>query len=79
MFKRCGSTVTTPPDLKEKTIQPAERGRILILLADRLLQNLDLDMAGFLRKLAGRNALAAKRVQRVEQADGKTARSAQTR
>jgi hypothetical protein len=51
----------------------------LILLADRLFEHLDLDMAGFFGKLAGGNALAAKGVQRVEQPNGKTARSPQSR
>src|SRR5579872_1794354 len=66
-----------PPTLKTEEIQPPERGGILILLSNRLLEHVHLDIAGFLRELPTGHALSSKRVERIQQAHRKSARPAQ--
>ncbi len=50
---------------------------VLVLLADRLLEELDLELAGLARELLGGHELALERVQAVEQGDGEAARRAE--
>ena len=56
----------------------AVRGDVLILLADGLLQEVDLELAGLAGELLGRNELALERVEAVEQRDREAARRAET-
>ena len=52
---------------------PAVRGDVLVLLADRLLEDVDLDLARRLGQLARRQRRAAGERQRLQQADGEGA------
>jgi hypothetical protein len=40
--------------VENELVEPSESGRILVLLADRLLENIDFDVAGLFRDAAGR-------------------------
>jgi hypothetical protein len=62
---------------KAKQVQPSEGGGVLVLLADGLLKDLDLDVARLFGKLCRRDTLAAQRVERVQQTHGEAARPAQ--
>ena len=59
--------------------QAAESRDVLILFADRLLQNLDLDLAGFFGHHGRIDVFALKGVHRAQQPDGESARRSQAR
>ena len=65
--------------LERQRADAAERRDVLVLLADRLLEEIDLELAGLARELLGRDELALERVQAVEQGDREAARRAETR
>ena len=54
-----------PSRRKRKLRRPAVGGDVLVLLADRLAQALDLDLAGLAREALGRHLLAAVGVEGV--------------
>src|SRR5581483_2552828 len=56
--------------------QPAESRDVLVLLADRLAEEVDLDVAGLLGKLARMNDRVAVRVKRAQERGGEAARRA---
>src|SRR5262249_38275603 len=60
-----------------ETRQPAVGRDVLVLFADRLLQPVDLDVAGLLGQLFGMYEVFFVRVQGLEQGSGETARRAQ--
>ena len=62
---------------EREQVEPAERGRVLVLLADRLAEHVDLDVACLLGQLARGHAFATEGVERVEQADREAARTAE--
>ena len=64
--------------IKPKKVQAAKSGGILILLPDGLLENRNLDMSCFFRKLAGGDPFATISMQRVEKTYRKTAGTGQT-
>ena len=57
--------------------QAAVRGDVLVLLADRLAQPIDLDLAGLLGELARMQQPAPVRVERLQQRGGEAARRAE--
>src|SRR5581483_11474359 len=68
-----------PAALETEEVQPAERGGILILLSDRLLEHVHFDIAGFLRELPTGHPLPSKRMERIQQAYRESARPAKPR
>ena len=48
-------------------VEAPERRRVLVLLADRMTQPVDLDGAGLFRQLGGRDILAPQRMQGIKQ------------
>ena len=64
--------------LETEQVQASEGRRILVLLADRLLEYVDFDVGSFFSQLSGRDPFPAKGMQRIEQADRKTAGPAQS-
>ena len=54
-----------------KQIKAAERCSILVLLANGLFEDVDLDVARLLGELAGGNVLATKGMKRIQQTHGK--------
>ena len=56
--------------LEAKKIHAPERGGVLVLLANRLLEDVDLDVTRPLRRVVRGHTFAAECMQRVEQADG---------
>ena len=73
------STSTEPSGLERHRADAAVRGDVLVLLADRLLQEVDLELARLARELLGRDELALERVEAVEQRDREAARRAEAR
>src|SRR5579862_6414667 len=63
--------------LEAEEVHPTERRRVLVLLANRLTQDIDLDMRGFVGELTCRDTLPPQGMERVEQADGEAARPTQ--
>src|SRR5215207_665225 len=63
--------------METEQVQPSERGSVLVLLADRLSQHLDLYAARFLGELPCRHSLATKGVKRVQEPDREAARPAE--
>ena len=59
--------------------QPAVGGDVLVLLADRLAEALDLDLARLARELLGGHLLAAVDVEGVQESDREAARGAEAR
>ena len=57
--------------LEAKQIQSTKSRSILVLLTDGLFQNLNLDMASFLRELACRYPLASERMQGIDRPTAK--------
>ena len=49
--------------MEDELVEPSERGRILVLLADRLLENIDFDVARLFREAAGRKKSLKARIQ----------------
>src|SRR5579871_2167766 len=58
---------------KREAGDAAERRDVLVLLADRLLEEVNLDMTGLLGELAWVNDVAGLRMQRAQQRGGKAA------
>ena len=58
---------------KAEAGDPAESRDVLVLLADRLLEDVDLDLARLLGQLAGVDQVLLLRVQRLEQSRGEAA------
>ena len=65
--------------VETKEVQSTERGRVLVLLADGLFEDIDFDVGGFFSQLTRRNPLASISVQRMKQSHGKTARPGEAR
>src|SRR5258708_829302 len=65
--------------VEAKKVQSTERGRILVLLADGLFEDIDLNVGGFFGQLTRRNTLTSISVQRMKQAHGKTTRPGEAR
>ena len=61
-----------------KRVETAKRRSVLVLLPDGFLKQVDFDVAGLFRKLAGRYAFAAIRVKRIQQPDCKGAGPAES-
>ena len=57
-----------------KQVMPPYAGDVLVLLADRLTQPLELDLARLLGELLGMDEVLAVRVQRLEQRGREAAR-----
>jgi hypothetical protein len=60
---------------EREQVQAAERRRVLVLPPDRLAEDVDLDVAGLLRQLPGRDTVAAVAVEGVQQPDRERARA----
>ena len=73
----CGEDALVRVELDE--LQSAVGGDVLVLLADRLAADLDLDAAGLRRQPLGAHEPAGEGVERVEQADRVAARGAEPR
>jgi len=69
--------LAVPPEAEGA--QPAVGRDVLVLLADRLAQALDLDLAGLPGQTLGGDLLALVHVERVQQPDGERARRAEAR
>ena len=65
--------------LETEQIESAKRRGVLVLFADGLLEDIDFDVGSLFRELTCGYALAAISMQRIEQANGKAARTAQSR
>ena len=70
-------TFTCPSSGNSKQARPPKRRDVLILLAHRLLQNLDFDLAGLLGDHRRIDVVALERVDRAQQPDGESARRSQ--
>ena len=64
---------------ESEQVETAERGGVLVLLADRLAEDLHFDVGRLLGELARAHALAEQGMQGVEQTHGKRAGSPQAR
>jgi hypothetical protein len=64
-------------DLQDR--QPAVRGHVLVLFADRLFEDVELDVTRLFRERLQRHVIAAVMVQRIEQADEIAARRSESR
>ena len=69
--------VDLPVLTKIERRQAAERGDVLVLLSDRFLQQIQLDVAGHLGQLAGMDEVPLLLVEDLEQAGGEAARGAE--
>jgi hypothetical protein len=65
--------------VENELVEPSESGRILVLLADRLLENIDFDVAGLFREAAGRKKSLKARIQVLNEADRESGRRTKAR